>query len=401
MCHQAPTKGAHLQHTGVGFVIKEQRQLTEAVDGVAQQGPFLGLEPASAESAAFDAHLHRQQAIGELLLTHFQTEHSYRQLVQLGYVFGDIQHDRGFSHGGPTRHDDQIAALQALGDGIEVVEVHRDAGDGGAEGAALNLVEGACENLGGGSQAHTGLFLADSKNLLLGLVEHLLHGLALIEAEADDFVARSNQLAPEVFIHHQAGHLVNGGGAESALHQFHQAGAASHLFQVSGVGEPSRHGSEIRGLALAMQHQSGAVDLPVGAQVKSLRLENVCHPANGIRVQQDAPKYRLFGLQVLGGKAIGSGFKTTTLAPKFSAPLRSGGGNLGGARVTQGNGNHGQSRGRRRRVKPKGWILAYGSANPPTWKLQVAFWFGWWLSARTLAMAQSQAMTKDEPADYN
>jgi hypothetical protein len=70
-----------------------------------------------------------------------------------------------------------------------------------------------------------------------------------------------------------------------------------------------------------MQHQSGAVDLPVGAQVKSLRLENVCHPANGIWVQQDAPKYRLFGLQVLGGKAIGSGFKATTLAPKFSAPL--------------------------------------------------------------------------------
>jgi hypothetical protein len=70
-----------------------------------------------------------------------------------------------------------------------------------------------------------------------------------------------------------------------------------------------------------MEHQGCAVDLPVGAQVKSLRLKNVCHPANGIRVQQDAPKHRLFGFQVLGGKAIGSGFKATTVAPKFPDPL--------------------------------------------------------------------------------
>jgi hypothetical protein len=53
--------------------------------------------------------------------------------VELGHVLGDVQHDRGFAHGRPAGHDDQVAALQALGDGIEVVEVAGDARNGGAE----------------------------------------------------------------------------------------------------------------------------------------------------------------------------------------------------------------------------------------------------------------------------
>jgi hypothetical protein len=54
-----------------------------------------------------------------------------------------------------------------------------------------------------------------------------------------------------------------------------------------------------------VEHQGGAVDLAVGAEVEGLRLQHVGHAADGIGVEQDAAEHRLLGLQVLGGHAIG------------------------------------------------------------------------------------------------
>jgi len=79
-------------------------------------------------ATAFDAHLHRQQAVSELLFAHLQGEHAHRQLVELGHVLGQVERDRGFAHGGAAGNDDQVAALQPLGHRVQVVEVHRDAG---------------------------------------------------------------------------------------------------------------------------------------------------------------------------------------------------------------------------------------------------------------------------------
>jgi hypothetical protein len=38
----------------------------------------------------------------------------------------------------------------------------------------------------------------------------------------------------------------------------------------------------------------------VGSEVKGVRLEHVRHPADGVRVEEDATEYGLFCLQVLG-----------------------------------------------------------------------------------------------------
>ena len=151
--HQPPAQRAHLQHTGVGFVVDEDRQLPQGVDALAQQRPLLLLQPARAQAPGFDAHFHRQQPVGELLFAHLQGEHAHRQVVELGHVFGQVEHDRCFAHRWASGHDDQITALQALGHGIEVVEIHRDARHRGAKRAAFDLVEGAGENFGCGGEA--------------------------------------------------------------------------------------------------------------------------------------------------------------------------------------------------------------------------------------------------------
>ena len=235
--------------------------------------------------------------------------------MELGDVFGDVEHDRGFPHRRPAGHDDQVAALQALGDGIEVVEVAGDAGHGGAQRAALDLVEGAGEDLGGGGEAGAGLLLADGEDLLLSLIEHLLHRLALIKAQGDHLIAGADQLAPQKLVHHQASHLVDRGRRGDALHQLHQPALTAHLLQGAGVRQPGAHRREVGGFALAVQHHRRAVDLAVGAEIKGLGLQHVGDAADGIWVEQDPAQNCLFGLQVLGRHRIGQGLKTGFRAP--------------------------------------------------------------------------------------
>ena len=47
-------------------------RIAYTVDALAQQRPFLLLQPSGAQPSCFDAHFHRQQSVGELLLAHLQ-----------------------------------------------------------------------------------------------------------------------------------------------------------------------------------------------------------------------------------------------------------------------------------------------------------------------------------------
>ena len=228
--------------------------------------------------------------------------------------------------GRPARHDDQVAALQALGHRIQVVEVHRDAGHRGAQRAAFDLLKGLGEDFGGGGEPLGGFLLADGKDLLLRLVQHLLHRQALIKAQLDHFIAGADQLAAQELVHHQPGHLLDRGGGRHPLHQLHQSVVAAHLLQGAGVGQPGAHGGEIRRLALAVQHQGGAEDLPVGVQIKRFRLQHIGHTPDCIGIQQDAAQHRFLRLQVLGRKRIGQSLEiglivAAALAKTTASPI--------------------------------------------------------------------------------
>jgi hypothetical protein len=80
-----------------------------------------------------------------------------------------------------------------------------------------------------------GFFLADGKNRLFGLIEHLLHRQALIEAQLDHFIARTDQLAAKELVHHQSGHLLDRSCGAHPLHQFNQSSVAANLFKRSRV----------------------------------------------------------------------------------------------------------------------------------------------------------------------
>ena len=124
--------------------------MAEAIDALPQQRPFFLLQSSCAEPAAFNPHFHGEQAVGELFLAHLQAEDTYRHLVELGHVLGNVQHDRCLSHRRPAGHDDQITALEPLGDGIEVIEVAGNACHGRSKRSALDFIEGAGEDFSGG-----------------------------------------------------------------------------------------------------------------------------------------------------------------------------------------------------------------------------------------------------------
>ena len=117
----------------------------------------------------------------------------------------------------------------------------------------------------------------------------------MIKAKANHLIAGADQLAAQVLVHHQLGHLFNRGGAQGAVHQLTEPAAAAHLLQLAGVREPGHHRRQVGGLALAVQHQGGAEDLPVGTGVEGFRLQHISDPADGIGIEQDAAKDHFLG----------------------------------------------------------------------------------------------------------
>ena len=88
-----------------------------------------------------------------------------------------------------------------------------------------------------------------------------------------------------------------------------------------------------------MEHQGGAIDLPVGGEIEGLRLQHIGDAADGIGVQQDPAQHGFLGLEVLGGHAIGHRLEAFVL-PRSAPGRRATAAALIGVALAQGNAHH-------------------------------------------------------------
>ncbi len=105
--------------------------------GASRQGVHRGretrevdlLEEAGAQVLAVDVRDAREHAEHQLLLAHLQAEHADGPLVADGRVLRDVQGEARLPDRRSGREDDEVAALQAGRQRVEVLEAGGDAAD--------------------------------------------------------------------------------------------------------------------------------------------------------------------------------------------------------------------------------------------------------------------------------
>ena len=110
--------------------------------------PIRGGQRAGPEGVAVYPRLGGEDAVGELLLAHFQAENRHRHPLLFRHIGGDVQRKAGFAHAGAGGQDHQVRAAKAGQDGVQV-------GEPGGDAAVLVLV-GAADLLQAHQRFHNG-----------------------------------------------------------------------------------------------------------------------------------------------------------------------------------------------------------------------------------------------------
>ncbi|MNT28131.1 hypothetical protein D3C72_1637950 [compost metagenome] len=149
-------------------------------------------------------------------------------------MFGNVYRKRGLAHGGARRQHHQVARLQAAGHAVQIDKAGGNASH--IDRVVRHLLHAVEQVDHQGVQRleallHARAFLANGKNLLLGLVQHAVHSLALrIEGVGGDLVAGRHQLAQNGALPHDFAIAADIGGAGHILCQLVQIGQPPHFF---------------------------------------------------------------------------------------------------------------------------------------------------------------------------
>jgi len=135
----------------------------------------------------------------------------------------------------------------------------------------------------------------------------------------------SGSAAPEVFVQSQAGHLVDPRRCcRRALHQPPPAGCCAHLLELAGCRQPGGMAVRSRGLAMAVQHQGGAVNLAVALEVEGSGRSTSARCARGLGDQQDAPSTTLPPPGFMGAPESGRASKRASSCSRPRRPEKLG-----------------------------------------------------------------------------
>lgn len=131
-----------------------------------------------------------EKAHGDLVPAHFQGEHDCSQVVLDGGGTGEVQRERGLTHGGTCCNNDHLAGVESVRQFIQLVEAGRDAGHAfAAVAGGFDLVHGGFHDV---LQRHVvlgGTLFRHRVDLGLGLVDQVLHFAVLTVTHLDDFGA--------------------------------------------------------------------------------------------------------------------------------------------------------------------------------------------------------------------
>ena len=243
-------------------------------------------------------------AVGQLDVGHLQGEEGDGLFAHHGRVLGDVEHEGGLAHGRPGRHEDELAAVKAR---REPVQLHKAGGD--AVDAALVEVElldlgiGLDQGLVDVLQAVAAPAHGDVVDGLFRAVQDGGNGLGGLEAGLGDVRAGGDEPAQDGLFPHEGDVALDVGGGGHVLGQLHQIGGPADALQGPPAGELVHEGDEVHGPAGGVDGLHGVEDLPVLVQVKVLGGQGFHGQHDGLAVDEHGAQGAALRLHALGRHA--------------------------------------------------------------------------------------------------
>ena len=281
---------------------------------------------AAADLVGGDGGLFGDDAGGELLGRHFEGKEADDAavgrldlpvgagpaLVGPGDIEGDVGGERRLPHARAPGEDDEVGRLQAAHVAVEIGEAGRDAGKGSfALVGSRRHVDGQLQRVGEALEAAVvtaGLGdLIEAPLRLLDLLARTRIDRGVI-GDVDHVLADRNEFAADGEIVDAAPVVVSvddGGRLGRQPRQILRHADSADVVLPQESLERDRRGE----LAHANHRAGDLVDAAMNLLDEMLAPEKVRHAVEGVVVDQDRAEQRLFGLEIVGRRAIGALFR--------------------------------------------------------------------------------------------
>ena len=251
------------------------RRLDQAVERGAELAEVFAGEEAGAHLVGVHAGLRAQHAVEQGFLRHFQREDGDAFAALDGGVFGDVDGEGGFAHGGTGGDDDEVGLLQAAGHVVEIGVVSFQAGD--ASAALEELVEIAAEGLHGDGadvgELLPAALLGEVEDAGFGGVDDLGGGAGLLQGLGDDGVGGVDEAAQHRFVAHDADVVLQRGAARHAVGERGQVAGAADGVEFLVAQQLLGEGDDVDGAVGLGEIGDALVDAAMGVEEKVLGLE--------------------------------------------------------------------------------------------------------------------------------
>ena len=259
---------------------------------------------AGADVGVVDERLGAEHAQRELLLRHLEREDRNRDVGLQRRVRRDVEGERGLSHAGPAGNDDQIRALKARRQPVEVVEAGRHAGDQlFALIEPLDVLQRLHEEIAHLVERRAELLLRDAEDAALGIVEELLDVLASVVCLRRDLGAGRDQAAEDRFFLDDARVVRDVGGARHAIGELGDERRPADGLQLPLLAQrlAERHGVDRRAALGEIEHRPEDLAMRLTVEVVGPETD-LDRAVAGVVVEEDAAEYEFFRFEVLRRK---------------------------------------------------------------------------------------------------
>ena len=310
---QAAAAGAQLGRGQVAAVVEEDLRFVEHRHRGGETGPVRVVEVPGPDLVRVDAAERRHEPHGELLRRHLHAEHDGREPGPDGRALHQVEGERGLSHRGAARHDDEVARLEPGGEPVEIDEPGRNPGQVARDVVQLvDPLHRPDEDLADRLRpARRPAAVADGVDELLRLLHQLPRrppfrpvGPVRDRGPGRDHLPQHRALANDIGV---GGHVRR---ARGALRELPDVGEAALHPRVALRVEPLGDGQDVAGMVGVDEGGDGAEDELVVAPVEVLFPDPVRHPVPARGVEDQAAEHRALGLDRARGRpqAGGLGF---------------------------------------------------------------------------------------------
>ena len=195
---QAATFRSQLDRGKGRGIVNVDGHVSQVSDGLCEDGPLIVPHFPQAQSLSVNFAETGDHPLHDLFCGHLQAENRDGPPL-LRRFHGHRQHQRSLAHAGPRGEDQQIGALEASQQAIQVPETAGHAHQLATVLAeVLHMVEVAVHHLLDGAKIAAGALLGDREERLFGAIHHLIDGPLLIVGEARDVAGRIQQTPADV-----------------------------------------------------------------------------------------------------------------------------------------------------------------------------------------------------------